>query len=191
MGAPAWLWVVIFVLLALAVLALFNRMVRYRNRVREAWSGIDVQLKRRHNLVPRLVEAVKAYAAHERAVLEEVTRVRSETEAARDFGETEASEERLSRSLRPLLALVEAYPDLKANQSFLNLQQELVETEDMLQMARRYYNGSVRDFNTLIEMFPGNIVAGLFHFEPRDFFEIETATERLAPQVSLAMGQGE
>ena len=158
--------------------------VDIRNRVREAWSGIDVQLKRRHDLVPNIVTTVKAYAAHEREVLEEVTRARGGVAAA-PTAEFLSFENQFARALGSLLALVEAYPDLKADRRFLALQDDLVTVEDDLQMARRYFNGTVRDFNTMVESFPGNLVAGVFGFKTAEFFEIERAMERTAPVVKM------
>jgi LemA protein len=170
------------VLAGLSTAYFYNRLVRLRNRVREAWSGMDVQLKRRHDLVPNLVATVETYAKHERGVLDRVTRARA---GAGDDGPGGVAwqEQQLSRALGGLLALVEDYPDLKADQQFLELQQELVAVEDDLQMARRYYNGTVRDFNTMVEMVPSNMVARLFRFVAADFFEIELATERQAPRL--------
>ncbi|MDA0577171.1 MAG: LemA family protein [Verrucomicrobia bacterium] len=182
----AVLLIVLVLLPLVAVVFFFNRLVLHRNRVNEAWSGVDVQLKRRHDLIPQLVAVVKGYAAHEQQVLDEVTRVRTEGAAANTVATSESSAQHLSQSLRPLLALAEAYPELKANQTFGDLHTQLVAVEDALQMSRRYYNGTVRDFNNVVEMFPGNLVAGPFGFQVRPFFEIETATERLAPQVALS-----
>jgi LemA protein len=163
----------------------YNRLVRGKNLVREAWSGIDVQLKRRHNLVPDLVEAVKGYARHEKAVLEKVTETRGRAAQASGIVEMQEGENALSDQIKGLLAVVEAYPDLKAARSFLDLQERLCEIEDRIQMARRYYNGATRDFNIRVESFPGNIVAKAFRFAPADFFQIATATEREAPEVDL------
>jgi len=163
----------------------YNRLVRGTNLVREGWSGIDVQLKRRHNLVPELVEAVKGYAHHEKTVLEKVTETRGRAAQAAGMGEMQEGENALSDQIKGLLAVVEAYPDLKAAKSFLDLQERLCDIEDRIQMARRYYNGATRDFNIRVESFPGNMVAKLFRFAPADFFQIETATERAAPQVDI------
>jgi len=185
MLTSVWLWVVVLLLPCLAALKIYNLLIKHRNRVREAWSGIDVQLKRRHELIPRLVEVVKAYAVHESALLESVSSVRTRGMEADGVRASEQAEQQISAGLRPILALAESYPDLKADGSFLQLQARLVEVEDFLQMARRYYNGAVRDYNNLVEMFPGNLVACLFRFAPLEFFEIEVATERLAPIISL------
>ncbi|UCG72466.1 MAG: LemA family protein [Chromatiales bacterium] len=176
--------VVLIIGLALIVGAvfLFNRLVKDRNRVRAAWSDIDVQLIRRHELVPRLVEAVKAYAAHERATLAAVTELRNQSEAARRLADKAEVEDQLEAGVHKLILLAEAYPDLKANRNFLELQAELVEIEDHLQYARRFYNGAVRIFNTRIETVPDVVVAKLLQFQPAEFFGTD---DRAAPQVSL------
>lgn len=161
---------------------LFNRLVKDRNRVRSAWSDIDVQLTRRHDLVPRLVAAVRAYAGHERATLEAVTELRAQSVASNRLADKAGLEDRLQTGVHKLLLLAEAYPDLKANQNFIELQNELVELEDHLQYARRFYNGSVRVLNTRIETVPDMIVAQLFRFRPADFFAAEN---RDAPTVKL------
>jgi LemA protein len=163
--------VVGLVLLAIVGIVLYNRLIRGRNRVSTAWSDIDVQLQRRYDLVPQLVKAVDQYAKYERATLEAVTQLRAEAMQQADVRARGKVEEQLGAGLGRLIALAESYPDLKANENFLNLQNELVETENYLQFARRYYNGSVRDYNTMIESIPSNIVAGLFRFSQRDFFQ--------------------
>jgi len=164
---------VLIVLLALigAVIVLYNRLVRSRNRVDTAWSDVDVQLQRRHDLVPRLVTAVDAYAKYERATLETVAELRSEAMRQKDVNARGRAEEELSNGVQKLIALAESYPDLKANENFLNLQNELIETENYLQFARRYYNGSVRDYNTMTETVPSNLVANSFSFQGREFFQ--------------------
>jgi LemA protein len=159
------------VVLAIVGIVIYNRLIRSRNRVSTAWSDIDVQLQRRHDLVPQLVKAVDQYAKYERATLEAVTELRAEAMQQVDVRARGKVEEQLGAGLERLIALAESYPDLKANQNFLNLQNQLVETENYLQFARRYYNGSVRDYNTLIESVPSNIVASLFSFTQRDFFQ--------------------
>jgi len=160
----------------------FNRLVRHANLVREGWSGIDVQLKRRHDLVPNLVEVVRSYASFEKGLLEDLTRMRSAGRATRALQDGENA---LSAQLRGTLALAEAYPQLLGNQNFLRLQEQLVEIEDQLQMSRRYYNGTVRDYNTAAESFPSNLVAGLFGFDRQEFFQVESAVERRPPEVKL------
>jgi LemA protein len=163
--------IVALVFVAVVGVVLYNRLIRSRNRVSTAWSDIDVQLQRRHDLVPRLVKAVDQYAQYERATLEAVTELRAEAMQQADVRARGKVEEQLSVGIERLIALAESYPDLKANENFLNLQNELVETENYLQFARRYYNGSVRDYNTMTETVPNNIVASLFRFTPRDFFQ--------------------
>jgi LemA protein len=159
------------ILVGIAGVVLYNRLIRSRNRVDTAWSDIDVQLQRRHDLIPRLVTAVDQYAKYERATLEAVTELRAEAMSQADVRARGKAEEKLSAGIERLIALAENYPDLKANENFLKLQGELVETEDYLQFARRYYNGSVRDYNTMTESVPSNIVAGMFSFSQRDFFQ--------------------
>lgn len=160
----------IVALVAVAVF-LYNRLVRSRNRVDNAWSDIDVQLQRRHDLIPNLVKAVDQYASYEKATLEAVTELRAEAMRATDVRDRGEAEEQLSTGVQKLIAVAENYPDLKANENFLNLQSELAETENYLQFARRYYNGSVRDFNTLTETVPSNLVAATFDFAARRFFQ--------------------
>ncbi len=186
MSALGWFFAISGGLVALALVWMFNRLIVHRNRVREAWSGIDVQLKRRHDLVPNLVTAVKGYASHEKDVLEEVTRVRARSQGAQPGGDMEAAENDLSRSLASVFALAEAYPELNADKSFVDLHKNLVAIEDTLQLARRYYNGTVRDNNIYVESFPSNLIAGLFDFPTADYFEIELASERVAPIISLS-----
>jgi LemA protein len=184
------LWIVLAVVAAAAVYAIvaFNSLVRTRQMANEAWSGIDVQLKRRSELVPNLVETVKGYAAHERGVLDEVTRLRGAAQAVPqgDVAARAQAEGALSGALRRLIALSENYPDLKASANFLGLQQQLADLENELQMARRYYNGAVRNLNVLVQSFPSNLIAAMAGFSTRDFFELDDAGERAAPQVSLA-----
>ena len=177
------------ILITLLVLALilgvwlYNRLVRNRNLVKEAWAGIDVQLQKRAELVPNLVQTVKGYTSHESSVLEELTRIRSEKESG--VNQRAAQETALSKSLGRLFALAEEYPDLKASEGFQQLHSSLVEIEEHLQFARRYYNGAVRDNNNLVESFPSNIVAGMFKFSLAEFFEIELASQRSVPDVEL------
>ena len=163
----------------------FNRLISLRNRLREAWSGIDVQLKRRHDLVPELVECVRGYRNHEQRVLEQVTQARAQAQAAVGAAQAGPAEDSLVRGLRSIFVLAEAYPELKADQNFRKLSETLVEIEDQIQYARRYYNGSVRDFNIQVESFPGRIVARLFGFQPQTFFEVESAVDRQVPEVKL------
>lgn len=170
-------------LLALAAVWAYNRLVRNRNQVGEAWAGIDVQLQKRHELVPNLVATVKGYAGHESRLFEEVSRIRSVRGDA--VAETAEHETSLSRSLGKLFALAEDYPDLKASEGFRQLHSSLVEIEDHLQYARRYYNGAVRINNNFVESFPSNLVARAFGFGSAEFFEIEFAAQRDAPDVGM------
>lgn len=163
----------IVVLVAIFVWATYNSLVTLKIRVDEAWSDITVQLKRRADLIPNLVSTVKGYAKHESGVFEEVTKARSAIMDAKGVKETAQAENMLQDALKSLFAVSEAYPDLKANQNFADLQNELVDTEDKIQAARRFYNGGVRDFNTKIKLFPNNIFAGMLGFSERDFFEVE------------------
>ncbi len=163
----------------------FNAFVRLRNRQREAFSGVDVQLRRRHDLVPNLVKVVQGYAGHERKTLEDVTRARGAAAGAAGAGSRAREENGLSRSLDRLLAVVEAYPDLEADQSFRKLHHDLVEIEENIQYARRYYNGAVRDFNNRVQQFPANLLAPLFGMRQAEFFEIESPSEREPPAVAL------
>lgn len=156
----------------------FNSLVRLKFRTKEAWSDIDVQLKRRYNLIPNVVEAVKGYAKHERGVFKEVTEARTRAMGAKDLHEKAGAENMLSNTLKTLFAVSENYPDLKANANFLDLQRELADTENKIQAARRFYNTMVRDLNTKVETFPPNIIARLFNFKKKEFFETEEELER-------------
>ena len=178
---------VLFVV-GLLVMSLYNKLVSLKNRVLEAWSGIDVQLKRRYDLIPNLVNTVKGYAAHESGTLEKVIQARNQAMSAGSGGNINAqvqAENALSGTLKSLFALSENYPDLKANTSFLQLQSSLGEIEETLQNARRYYNALVRDNNTAVEAFPSNLIANAFHFEKFDFFEIENEAERQNVEVKF------
>lgn len=156
---------------ALWVIAVYNGLIKMKNRVDEAWSDIDVQLKRRYDLIPNLINTVKGYAAHEKEVFEKVTAARTMAMGAGSTQEKAEAENMLSGALKSLFAVSEAYPDLKANQNFLELQRELTDTEDKIQASRRFYNGNVRDFNTKIQVFPSNLIAGMLNFTAREFFE--------------------
>jgi LemA protein len=162
----------------------FNRFVQQRNMLREAWSGIDVQLKRRHDVVPVLVACVEGYRSHERNLFERIATARTQALQAHDTRETAAAEQELARGLRQLLAIAEAYPQLKASDNFRDLARQLVEIEEQLQFARRYYNGTAKILNNLIETFPTLLIARLFGFHPAEFFEVESATERAVPEVN-------
>ena len=174
------------VLIILVVSAfIFNRFIKYRFMMREASSGIDVQLKRRHDLIPNIVEAVKGYMQYERKLLEDITNIRARLAGVVDTKEKSGLENELSRGLKNIFAIAENYPDLKANKSFLDLQNSLVEVEDQIQLARRYYNGTVRNYNILAESFPSNLIARIFNFKTAGFFEIEYATERQVPDIKF------
>jgi LemA protein len=173
----------IVVVLVLVGVGLYNGLVRSRVRVDEAWSGIATQLKRRHDLIPNLVETVKGYAGHEKGVLEKVTELRSRAMAAATPGQAAQAEGLLTQALRGLYAVAEGYPDLKANQNFLSLQHTIADTEGAIAGARQGYNAAVRDLNTRIESVPTNLLASTFGFTRREFFEIEDHAERAVPQV--------
>jgi LemA protein len=169
------------------VVATYNSLVQMRNQVRESWSGIDTELRRRYDLIPNLVETVRGYARHEQTVLEQVTQARTRAVASTGSPASQAADENvLVGSLRQLWAVAEGYPDLKASQNFLALQDELANTEDRIQAARRFYNGNVRELNTAIESFPSNLVAGMGSFPKAEFFEIQEAIAREAPTVKLS-----
>jgi LemA protein len=167
------------------IIALYNGLVRKRNMVEEAWSGIDVQLKRRTYLIPNLVTSVKGYAAHEEGTLEEVVRLRGQAQNAQGVAETAQAQGLLGAALGRLFALAESYPDLKANTTFIQLQSTLEEIEEQIQLARRYYNGAVRELNIAVESFPSNLVASRFGFSKAEFFELEDAAERTVPTVAF------
>ncbi len=169
---------IFFILLALLFIwfvVLYNQFIRLKNQTDEAWSGIDVQLKRRYDLIPNLVETVKGYAKHEKETFDKVTQARSQAINASTVKEQANAENMLAGTLKSLFALAEAYPELKANQNFLNLQSQLSEIEDQIQMSRRFYNGNVRDYNILCETFPSVFIANLFSFTKKEFFEINEA----------------
>lgn len=167
------------------VIAVYNGLIRMKNQTKNAWSDIDVQLKRRYDLIPNLINTVKGYAAHEKEVFEKVTQARTAAINAGNVKDQAAAENMLSGALKSLFAVAEAYPDLKANQNFLELQRELTDTEDKIQAARRFYNSMVRDFNTKIEVFPNNIVVNFFSFEKFEFFELENAAEKEVVKVEF------
>jgi len=185
MSVLAWIAIAVVVVAALAFILIRNAIIAARNRVDEAWSGIDVQLKRRHDLVPNLTETVKGYAAHEQRLLENVTRARADAMRATGVHETQAAEQRLSVTLAELRAVAESYPALRATENFQHLQADLAEIEDEIQASRRIYNSNVRAYNTRIQIFPNSIVAGAGGFAAREFFEIETAREREPVGVSF------
>src|SRR5262249_21054221 len=195
LDSPAMLWVVLVIvaivlLLVLWVVGIYNRLVRTRNRVDNAWAQIEVQLKRRHDLIPNLVETVKGYAAHERGTFEAVTQARVAAQQAQGPAATGQAEGILNQALGRLFAVAEAYPELKASQNFLDLQGQLRDTEDQIAVARQVYNDTVLTFNNAIQTFPAVILANSFGFAKRDFFEIEDAGDREVPQVSFAPDAG-
>lgn len=175
---------VIALLIVWAVL-IYNKLVKNTNLVKEGWSGIETQLKRRANLIPNLVETVKGYATHEREAFEEVTSLRAQAFGAKRVGDRAQLEGRLTAALGNLFALAENYPELKASQNFQELQNSLAEVEDQIQLSRRYYNGTVRDLNILVESFPSNLIANAFRFRQAEFFELENAADREVPKVEL------
>jgi LemA protein len=188
------LWVVLAILVVVAIAGVvsYNRFVSQRQLIRDAWANIDTELRRRYDLIPNLVETVRGYASHERETFENVTRARAAATAATGSPAAQAAAEGpLVAALRQLLAVAEAYPDLKANQNFLALQSELANTEDRLQTSRRFYNANVRDYNERVKQFPSVLIASMFGFKEEEFFEIEEAMrEAGAPQVSFGAGPG-
>jgi len=173
----------IFVFLVLFIVLVYNRLVSLRNLAREAWSGIDVQLKKRHELIPRLVDVVKGYASHEQNLLTHITELRNLATKENDLKAQEKVQIGIAQDLGKLFVIVENYPELKANENFAQLQIEISKVEHDLQRARRYYNGSVRDLNTKIQQFPSNIIASIFKFEDEPFFDIQNESERAVPQM--------
>lgn len=167
--------IAVVAVLALGLIAMYNGLVRANVRVDEAWSDISVQLKRRYDLIPNLVNTVKGYAKHEKSVFDDVTKARSDAMNAKSVPEQAAAENQFQQALKSLFAVAEAYPDLKANENFKHLQEELVDTEDKIQAARRFYNGSARDLNIKVKTFPTNIFAGMLGFKDREFFEVDEA----------------
>lgn len=181
MTTTLWIILAILFVLIIAVISMYNGLIRLKNRVDEAWSDIDVQLKRRYDLIPNLIETVKGYASHEKETLEKVITARNSAMSMQNSSDIEGklkAENDLSSTLKSIFALSENYPDLKANQNFLELQKELSDTENKIQASRRFYNGNVRDFNTKIQVFPTNFIAKQLGFSSRDFFEVEDASQR-------------
>ena len=177
-----WIIIGVVVLLAIVLWVIYNSLVTLRIRVDEAWSDITVQLKRRLDLIPNLIETVKGYAKHESGVFTAVTEARANALNAQGVKDTAAAENQFEGALKSLFAVAEAYPDLKASQNFSELQQELVDTEDKIQASRRFYNGGVRDLNTKIQTFPSNLIAGMFGFKNREFFELDDAEQKVAEE---------
>jgi LemA protein len=181
-----WVILIALVVLIFIGIGMYNGLVRLKVQVDNAWADVDVQLKRRYDLIPNLVETVKGYAGHEKGTLEAVINARNRAMTATSPGEKAEAENMLSGALKSLFALSEAYPQLRAVESFTSLQNSLSQLEDTIQNARRYYNAVVRDLNTKIQQFPTNIFAGMLGFKPREFFEVTSATEREAPKVSFS-----
>lgn len=179
------IFLVIVAVLIFAFVGIYNGLVKLRNSSEQAWSDVDVQLKRRYDLVPNLVETVKGYASHEKETFEKVVQARNQAMQAASPEDKAQAENFLQSTLKSLFALAEAYPELKANQNFIKLQAELANIEEQIQLARRYYNAVVRDLNTRIESVPSNIVATMFGFQKKGYFELESAEERKAPEVSF------
>ncbi len=177
--------IIILVALVLSIIGIFNRLVVLKNRAKEAWADIDVQLKRRYNLIPNLVNAVKGYAKHERELFEKVTKARSQAMNAQGPEAKGKAENMLSSTLKSLFAVVENYPDLKASGNFKHLQEELTDTEDKVQAARRFYNNNVKSLNIKIESFPSNMIARSFNYKKMDLFELIVPEERQAPKVEF------
>ncbi len=184
---PTLLWIVLGVIAVIIFwfIAVYNGLIRLKNQTDEAWSDIDVQLKRRYNLIPNLVETVKGYATHEREVFEKVTEARSQAMNTQAPADKAKAENMLTGALKTLFAVAENYPQLKASDNFAKLQDELSDTENKIQAARRFYNGNVRDFNIKLQTFPNNLVAGMLGFNKREFFELESEGERQAPEVKF------
>jgi len=178
--------IIIIAVIALFFISIYNSLVRLKNQVKNAWSQIDVQLKRRHDLIPNLIETVKGYMTHERDTLENITKARSQAVAAEGVGDKAKAEGELTRALGKFNLVVENYPDLKANQNFLSLQEELTSTENKISFSRQNYNDQVLFYNNKIQMFPSNIVAGMFRFTEEEFFEIEDEKEKEVPKVSFS-----
>lgn len=185
MTSLTWIIVALIVVVVGFVLSSYNALVRLKNQMKEAWSDIDIQLKRRHNLIPNLVETVKGYATHERAAFDSVTNARAKALGAQNTADKAVAENQLSGALKSLFAVAEAYPDLKANTNFLELQRELSDTENKIQASRRFYNGMVRDYNTAIETVPSNIIASTFGFTAAEFFQVENEEEKQVPVVKF------
>lgn len=180
----ALVWTVPLLLPLIWAIYSYNRLVRYKNRVLAAWSDIDVQLKRRSDLIPKLVAAVQAYSGYERSLLDEITRIRTDSEAQQKPSLKSGLESELTIKIKGLIAVAEAYPDLKADSQYLHLLQQLTDIENHIQFARRYYNGAVQHLNVRIDSFPDMLIANMFRFKRAEFFELESASEALPPDIS-------
>ena len=173
-----WILIAVVVILVFIIAAIFNRLVNLKNRSEEAWSDIDVQLKRRHDLIPNLVETVKGYAKHEKELFEKVTEARAAAISSKGMADKAKAENQITEALKSVFAVAENYPNLKANENFVELQREITDTEDKIQAARRFYNGNVRDLNIAIESFPSNIIANMFSYKKKELFELDDVEER-------------
>lgn len=180
-----WIILIIIIIIVAWFWSTYNGLIKLKNRTKEAWADIDVQLKRRYDLIPNLMETVKGYASHEKEVFEQVTEARTKAMGAQAIAEKGEAENTLSQTLKSLFAVAENYPDLKASTNFLELQRDLTDTEDKIQAARRFYNGNVRDLNTKIESFPTNLIAPVFGFQKVEFFGIEETGEKEVPKVKF------
>jgi len=176
--AILWILIAVVVILVFITAAIFNRLVNLKNRSEEAWSDIDVQLKRRHDLIPNLVETVKGYAKHEKELFEKVTEARAAAISSKGMADKAKAENQITEALKSVFAVAENYPNLKANENFVELQREITDTEDKIQAARRFYNGNVRDLNIAIESFPSNIIANMFSYKKKELFELDDVEER-------------
>ena len=181
-----WIVLIIIAIIVIAIIGMYNRLVTLNVRTDEAWSDIDVQLKRRYDLIPNLVETVKGYATHEKGAFEDVTKARAAALGASSVGDKAKAENQIEGALKSIFAVAEAYPELKANQNFAQLQSDLTDTEDKIQASRRFYNANVRDLNIAIQTFPTNIFAGMLNFKKRDLFELENAAAKEPVKVDFS-----
>lgn len=180
-----WILVIVIAVILFGIIAIFNRLVGLKNRTDEAWSDIDVQLKRRYDLIPNLIETVKGYAKHEKELFEKVTQARTEAMKSKGLVDKAKAENQITEALKSVFAVAENYPNLKANENFVELQKEVTDTEDKIQASRRFYNANVRDLNIAIESFPSNVVAGVFGYKKRELFELEDVGERKNVEVKF------
>jgi LemA protein len=180
-----WILVIVIAVILFGIIAIFNRLVGLKNRTDEAWSDIDVQLKRRYDLIPNLIETVKGYAKHEKELFEKVTQARTEAMKSKGLVDKAKAENQITEALKSVFAVAENYPNLKANENFVELQKEITDTEDKIQASRRFYNANVRDLNIAIESFPSNVVAGVFGYKKRELFELEDVGERKNVEVKF------
>jgi len=186
MSISEWLLAALVVVLVLWVFQTFNGLVSRKNIVSEAWSGVETQLKRRADLIPNLVETVKGYATHERVTFDELARLRGAGQGTQDVAQRSQTEQMITAAIGKVMAVAEAYPQLRASENFQRLEKDLEDIEEQINLSRRYYNGSVRDFNTMIEQAPTNLIANTFSFKPADFFQIEDPADRAVPKVSFS-----